>query len=167
MVVGIGGFVETLTMRDTIVQATNAGAAVVLSQPRGLLDIRGCTVLGGIDAHRLEASELLCTGLITVDDLQAGCIRFSAFAAGSQVPRAYRSQTLTDARGLFTSQRFGDAGYAQLSDIAPGSIARGGEDGTEMGAFTTLLNPIKRDSLEAKVDEFLPFGLIPLYITET
>ena len=167
VVVGTGGFVRTLTMRNTIVQATIAGATVVLSQPRGLLDIRGCTVLGGIDAHRLEASELLCTGLITVDDLQAGCIRFSAFAAGSQVPRAYRSQTLTDTRGLFTSLRFGDAGYAQLSDIAPGSISRGGEDGTEMGAFATLLNPIKFDSLKAKVDEFLPFGLIPLYITET
>ena len=167
LVVGTGGFVETITLRDTIVQATNPATTVVLSQPGGLLDIRGCTVLGGIRAHQLEASELLCTGLITVDDLQAGCIRFSAFAADSQVPRAYRSQTVTDTRGLFTSQRFGDAGYAQLSDVAPTSIARGGEDGTEMGAFATLLNPIKLDSLQAKVDEFLPFGLIPIYTTET
>ena len=167
VVVGTGGLVETLTMRNTIVHATNPATTVVLSQPRGLLDIRGCTVLGGINVHQLEASELLCTAPIVVDDLQAGCIRFSAFAAGSQVPRAYHSQAVTDTRGLFTSLRFGDPGYAQLSDVAVSTIARGGEDGTEMGAFTTLLNPIKLDSLRAKVDEFLPFGLIPMFITET
>jgi hypothetical protein len=166
LTVAPGGLVETLTMRNTIVDGTNPAPPVVLSQPRGLLDVRGCTVLGGIHAHQVEASELLCTGLIDVDDLQAGCIRFSAFALGSQVPRAYRCQTLTDTGALFTSVRFGDAGYCQLSDIAPDPIARGGEDGTEIGAFTTLLNPIKLDSLRAKVDEFLPFGLIPMSITE-
>ena len=40
-------------------------------------------------------------------------------------------------------------------------------DGIEIGAFSSLLNPIKLDSLKAKVDEFLPFGLIPHFITET
>jgi hypothetical protein len=173
VIVGTGGLVETLTMRNTIVQAADPATTVALSQPRGLLDIRGCTVLGGINVRQLEASELLCTALIVVDDLQAGCIRFSAFAQDSKdgkdskVPRAYRCQTVTDTGGLFTSLRFGDPGYAQLSDIAPDTIARGGEDGTEMGAFATLLNPVKLDSLRAKVDEFLPFGLIPLFITET
>jgi hypothetical protein len=161
------GFAETMVLRNTIVQATDPATVVVLTQPRGLLEIDGCTVLGGIHAHQLEASELLCTGLIDVDDLQSGCIRFSAFADGSQVPRAYRSLTLTDTRGLFTSTRLGDPGYAQLSEIAPTTISRGGENGTEIGAFTTLLTPVKLDSLRAKVEEFLPFGLIPLFITET
>jgi len=163
-----GGLVEKLTMRSSIVHSTDlVGHPVALSQGKGELDIRGCTVIGGLHAHRIEASELLCTGLITVDDVQAGCIRFSAFPPSSVVPRAYRTQPLTDPRSLFTSLRFGDPGYAQLSSVAPEAIARGGDDGTEIGAFHALLNPIKFDSLRAKVDELLPFGLIPLYLTET
>jgi len=166
--VATNGLVEQLTMRRTIVHTTDPSARpVALSQPRGELDIRGCTVIGRLASHRIEASELLCTGIISIDDVQAGCVRFSAFPAGSVVPRAYRTQTVTDPRSLFTSLRFGDPGYAQLSDVAPESIARGGDDGTEIGAFHALLGPIKLDSLRAKVDEFLPFGLIPLYVTET
>jgi hypothetical protein len=168
VVVAGAGLVERLTVRESILQTTDpVGWPVVLAQPRGELDIRGTTVIGDMAVHRLDASELLCTGTITVDDLQAGCIRFSAFAPGSQVPRAYRTQSVTDARSLFTSTRFGDPGYGQLSDLAPDTILRGGEDGIEIGAFSSLLNPIKLDSLKAKVDEFLPFGLIPHFITET
>jgi hypothetical protein len=167
LVVAGTGLVETLTMRSSIVHTVSSATPVALSQPHGLLDIRNCTVLGRMQVHQLEASALLSTGMITVDDLQSGCIRFSAFPAGSQVPRAYRTQTIGDTRSLFTSSRFGDPGYAQLSDVAPEAIASGGEDGTEIGAFNVLLNPIKLDSLRTKVDEFLPFGLIPMFITET
>ena len=168
IVVSAAGFVETLIVRDSVVHSTDLVAQpLALSLPRGALDIRGSTVIGPLQAHHIEASELLCTGLITVEDLQSGCVRFSAFPAGSQVPRAYRSQTLADARSLFTSTRFGDPGYVQLSDVAPQAILRGGDNGTEIGAFNTLLNPIKLDSLRAKLDEFLPFGLIPLFVTET
>jgi hypothetical protein len=157
-----------MTVRSTIVHSTDPiGHPAALAQPDGELDVRGCTVIGQLQAHRLEASELLCTGLITIDDVQAGCIRFSAFPPGSVVPRAYRTQPLDDARALFNSLRFGDPDYAQLSDVAPEAIARGGDNGTEIGAFHTLLSPIKLDSLRAKVDELLPFGLYPLYLTET
>ena len=163
-----GGLVEKLTLRSTIVHSTDlAGHPVALAQGKGELDIAGCTVIGELRAHRIEATELLCTGVITIDDVQAGCVRFSAYPPGSVVPRAFRTQPLTDPRALFTSLRFGDPGYAQLSSVAPDAIARGGEDGTEIGAFHALLTPIKFDSLRAKVDEFLPFGLIPLYLTET
>jgi hypothetical protein len=162
------GLVEKMTVRSTIVHSTDPiGHPVALAQPDGELDVRGCTVIGQLQAHRLEASELLCTGLITIDDVQAGCIRFSAFPPGSVVPRAYRTQPLDDVRALFNSLRFGDPDYAQLSDVAPEAIARGGDNGTEIGAFHTLLSPIKLDSLRAKVDELLPFGLSPLYLTET
>ena len=167
IVVAAGGLVDTLTMSDSIVHTTKSTTPVAIRQPLGVLDIQRCTVIGRIDVHQIEASEVLCTETITVDDLQSGCIRFSAFAAGSEVPRAYRCVTLDDRRGLFASIRFGDPGYCQLSDVAASTIIRGGEDGTEIGAFNSLLNPIKLDSLRAKVDEFLPFGLIPMFITET
>lgn len=168
VVVTGSGLVERMTIRRSILHTTDPiGQPAALEQSRGALDIRGSTVIGQIRVHQLDASELLCTEAILVDDLQSGCIRFSAFAPGGQVPRAYRTQPVTDARSLFTSTRFGDPGYAQLSDQAPEDILRGGEDGIEIGAFSSLLNPIKLDSLRAKVDEFLPFGLIPHFITET
>lgn len=162
------GFVRTLTVRDSIVHTTDpAGAPVALHQPDGELHIKGCTVIGRLTAHQIEASELLCTGRLTIENVQAGCVRFSAFATGSHVPRAYRSTEIRNPQSLFTSLRFGDAGYGQLADVAPAGLTRGGEDGTEIGAFHRLLTPIKLDSLQAKVAEFLPFGLIPLFTTET
>jgi hypothetical protein len=86
-----------------------------------------------------------------------------------RLPKRYESPLF--APGLpnhfFTSRRFGDAGFAQLSATAPDTIARGAENRGEMGAFNLLLNPVKRDDLETKVLEFMPFGLIPQFIFET
>jgi hypothetical protein len=162
------GFVGHATMTASIIHSTDTTTTpLALSLPDGDLHISGCTVIGGLAAHQIEASELLCTGPITIENVQAGCVRFSGHAPGSRVPRAYRSVEVDNPQSLFTSLRFGDPGYAQLSDIVPATVARGGEDGTEMGAFHHLLNRVKLDSLAAKVAEFLPFGLIPLYTTET
>jgi hypothetical protein len=68
---------------------------------------------------------------------------------------------------FFVSRRFGDPGYAQLSETAPAELVRGAENRSEIGAFNSLLNPIKLDDLKAKVNEFMPFGLIAQYINET
>jgi hypothetical protein len=161
------GFAGRLTVTSSILHAIDPRMPVALRQPDGELTIGGCTVIGQLEARQLDASELLCTGKITVENLQAGCVRFSAFPSASEVPRAYRSAAVTDPQSLFASLRFGDPGYAQLSGTAPAAIAHGGENGTEIGAFHSLLTPIKLDSLQAKVSEFLPFGLIPILITET
>jgi hypothetical protein len=162
------GFVEHAVLTNSIIHTIDRDTTpLALNQPDGELHINGCTVIGGLAAHQIEASELLCTGTITVENVQAGCVRFSGYPPGSQVPRAYRCVELDNPQSLFTSVRFGDPGYLQLSDIAPDAVARGGEDGTEIGAFHHLLNRVKLDSLAAKVAEFLPFGLIPLFTTET
>ena len=58
--------------------------------------------------------------------------------------------------------------YCQSSDGGlVDSMRRGAENGSEIGAFSGLLNPIKLASLQAKVEEYMPFGLIPMYIMET
>jgi hypothetical protein len=36
-----------------------------------------------------------------------------------------------------------------------------------MGAYAAQMNPIKLDSLAAKAGEYMPFGLIPLFVMET
>ena len=47
------------------------------------------------------------------------------------------------------------------------ALRRGAENGSELGAWSASLNPIKEDSLARKVEEYLPFGLAPMFIRET
>jgi len=129
--------------------------------------LRRVTVLGDLDVHRLDASEALVGGLVTVADVQTGCFRFGAANAGSTLPHPYRSTELVDTAPLFHSRSFGDPEYAQISAAGPPVLRSGAENGSEIGAFSGLLGPIKADGLRAKVDEFMPFGLIPVLIAET
>ena len=87
--------------------------------------------------------------------------------AQSRLPKRYESHDFNDSGHFFTSRRFGHPGYAQLSETAPAELFRGAENGSEIGAFSYLMNPIKLDGLQAKVHEYMPFGLIPIFITET
>ena len=160
------GIVENLKVRDSIVDDTDSGqTAIQLAQ--GEVELKGATVFGKVDVNRLWASEALITGLVDVTDTQEGCFRFSAAPEGSRLPRQYESHILNDAVHIFTSRNFGRPGYGQLSKTAPPELYRGAENDSEIGAFSSLINPIKSDSLKAKVDEYMPFGLIPIFIQET
>jgi len=160
------GAVEKLTICDSIVHSTDSTVpAIELNS--GIAMLRRVTVLGEMKLHRLRASEVLAVDLVTVIDTQDGCFRFSAAPPASRAPSPYRSFTLTDDRSLFASRRFGDPGYLQLSAAAPAEIATGAEDGSEMGAFSAQCNPIKLQGLTAKAEEYMPFGLIPLFVTES
>ncbi len=59
----------------------------------------------------------------------------------------------------FTSTRYGDPGYAQLTPQCAPQILRGAEDDSEMGAFHDLFQAQRQDNLNDIQDEFLPFGL--------
>src|SRR5262249_7442517 len=84
----------------------------------------------------------------------------------SRVPHPYESHFLTDTVGLFTSTVFGQPGYAQLAESAPEFLQRGAQNGAEIGAFNFLINPIKFDSLRAKVEESARLGLLPFSLFE-
>jgi hypothetical protein len=166
------GEITTLRLLDSIVQARNPAVKAV-SLPLGTLVTRRTTVLGAghpgplVDVERLDADATLITGLVDVTDTQHGCFRFSAALAGSRLPHPYESQTVRDIPALFTSRDFGRPGYAQLSEAAPPELLRGAEDGSEIGAWSALRNPIKLEGLAHKVEEYQPFGLIPVYLFET
>ncbi len=159
------GLIDRVVARDSILHPPAATPAIALTP--GTVELARATVLGGLDVERLQASEALIVGLVDVTDTHGGCFRFSAAPAGSRLPRPYRSHVITDVPSLFTSRRFGHPGYTQLGAAAPAEIVRGAEDGSEIGVWSHLANPIKLDSFERKVAEYLPFGLIPSFFPET
>jgi hypothetical protein len=101
---------------------------------------------------------------IYAERLQAGCVRFSYVPPGSRLPRLYRCQPaeLEDAtrvRPIFTSLRYGDAGYCQLSQLSAVEIREGADDQAEMGAFHDLYQPQREANLNSSLGEYLRFGL--------
>jgi hypothetical protein len=75
--------------------------------------------------------------------------------------------SLRSLRPAFTSERYGDPGYAQLSQGCAREILIGAEDGAEMGVFNMLQQPQREATLCAVLDEYIPFGLIAgiFYVT--
>jgi hypothetical protein len=192
------GTVSTLTITDSIIQAIPTGQASPASVPYsasmphepadlaislndGDVILSRCTVLGGIAVHRLQASECILHDLVQVDDTQHGCVRFTAWANGSQLPRQYESVKIAPKAPLFSSTEFGNPGYGQLlptvdAAILPASgaalpavptIASGAQNGAEMGAYARDLNPNKVRGLLIKYQEYMPAGLVPVLIDVT
>jgi hypothetical protein len=172
-----GGLVDEIEIRDSIVDATELdvdtnGRRVAIRSGNGIVRLTGVTVFGDIEADILEASDSIVTGQLIVADTQASCFRFSAASEGQpsreRLPRLFHSTIAPDGieATFFTSQRFGDPGYAQVAELVPDFIATGAENGSELGAFSFLLGPIRLASILAKVDEFKPIGVIAQYIVE-
>lgn len=134
------------------------------------------SVLGALAVHRLTASDTIITGFANVDDTQNGCIRFSAYLGGSRVPRQYESVTVGLKAALFTSTDYGSPGYGQLLEAADqaitggpagATISAGADTGSEMGAFSSGLAPIKEQGLLTKYAEYMPLGLTPVIVHVT
>ena len=159
-----------ITICDSVVQSLVA-AEPALRTRIGEVHLERTTVFGDVVVNRLYASEALIQGVVRVTDNQHGCFRFSAAAGGasSRFPPQFESHVFGGGvpNHFFVSRRFGDAGYARLSQTAAEVVVRGAENGSEMGAFSGLLGPVKLDDLRAKVAEFMPFGLIAQYLRET
>ena len=101
---------------------------------------------------------------VNAERLQAGCVRFSYVPPGSRLPRLYRCQpaNIDDAarvQPVFTSLRYGDAGYCQLNQLCAVEIRQGADDQAEMGAFHDLYQPQREANLSSSLDEYLRFGL--------
>lgn len=168
---GTRGTIQKLIIRDSIVHSIDAATSPAIETELRQVELQRVTVFGDVTVNRLFASEALIQGLVKVTDNQHGCFRFSATNDDPQkrLPPQFESHFFASAipNHFFVSRRFGDPGYAQLSETAPESIIRGAENRSEIGAFSRLLNPIKLDDLKAKVNEFMPFALIAQYINET
>lgn len=171
------GNITQLSISDSIIQAFD-DSQQILNLTNGDVHLNRCTLLGNAKVHRLEASECILNGVVQVENPQQGCVRFSAWATGSVLPRRYESVEISSNSPLFTSRVFGHPGYAQLQSGADAailshtgggiaSILEGAEDGSEMGAFAREKNAIKERSLRIKYEEYMPLGLVPVIVYVT
>ena len=165
-IVDLAGNLGSLTVRDSIVQAVRPGVGA-LSVASGDVTLSRSTVLGTAALHRADVSECILSDIVTVDDTQHGCVRFSAWVEGSVLPQTYESVTTPLPARLFVSRDFGQPAFAQLRDTVSDAITAGAEDGSEMGAFAREKTPIKERSLLIKYQEYLPLGLEPLIVHVT
>jgi hypothetical protein len=175
---------RALTIRDSIVQAHPVddeprpaiAADDTGDEPGPPTTLERVTVFGTVHVRELTlASEVIFTAPVTAQRRQVGCVRFSYVADGSETPRRFQCQpdlALADItepdqqerirRRLvptFTSERYGDPGYAQLRLSCALEIRTGAENGSEMGAFSMLMQPQREGNLRTRLEEYLPFGL--------
>lgn len=175
--------VSGLVVSESIV---NGDGNPAISAEFTALDIQRSTVFGEVKALRIDADSSIVTERMEAKRRQIGCVRFSYIAPGSVVPRRYRCQPglaiAERARELglestadlsqrertairlrltpqFTSETYGDPGYAQLSRAAAEELRTGGENGAEMGVFNFLLAPQRETNLRESLPDFLRFGL--------
>lgn len=142
-----------------------ADAAIAMTD--GVTRLERVTVLGRLYVHELEASESILDDFGVAENTQRGCVRFSAWSAGSKLPKRYESVELPARSPVFVSRQFGRAAYGQLAGTAGSTILQGAQNGSEMGAFCTVGNAIKERSLRIKLEEYMPVGLVPLFVYVT
>ena len=154
----------TLVIRDSIVQgnAIPAVAAADDGSPAGDATFERVTVFGTVSVRDLNlASDCIFTDVVTSERLQDGCVRYSYVAPGSKTPRRYECQPArgSNVRPLFTSTRYGDPAYGQLSRLTSEAIRAGASDDAEMGAFHDVFVPQRETNLRVRLHEYLRFGL--------
>lgn len=152
-------------------EANLAYAGVGGQQPGAPLVAVNTTIIGRVHTKTMElaSNTIFFAGSATetlarAEMLQEGCVRFCYVPPGSLLPRQFECQpeTQEDAalvRPVFTSLRYGDAGYCQLSVHCSEKIKSGADDGAEIGAFHDLYQPQRVANLRARLDEFLRFSL--------
>ncbi|MEU4244753.1 hypothetical protein [Actinoplanes sp. NPDC026619] len=170
------GAARTVLNRQLLAEAYPLALAdAAVATAAGTVRLTRCTVLGPAYVHRLECSESILDGVVRVGDAQTGCVRFSGWSRDSALPRRYESVEIAAGAPVMVSRRYGEWGYAQLTDSADTavlggntggrpSLLTGSHDGSEMGVFCRDAAAVKDRSLLIKLQEFLPVGLSPVIV---
>ncbi len=146
------------------------------------------TVLGRVLTHAvLLGEDTIFTGEMRVARRQLGCLRYCSVPVGSRTPRRHRCQpdlmraaavTLAEAQRLteaerdalvaaetlrvepqFDSTRYGTPAYARPALTCAPEIARGANDGGEIGVYHDLFQPQREGAVRRALDEFTPAGM--------
>ncbi|MFL6257912.1 MAG: hypothetical protein ACJ74T_23125, partial [Pyrinomonadaceae bacterium] len=172
----------SVRVRNSIIDSTSElgvayAAPGTAIKAGGSLRVENSTVVGKVFTTVLELASNsiflarlrpsdgpLWRGPVQAEQRQKGCARFSYLPPSSRVPRRYRCQPEAGAdetriRPTFSSLRYGDPDYCQLSSRCPRELGRGADDESEMGVFHNLFQPQRESHLRARLDEYLRFGL--------
>ncbi len=170
---------QAVSITRSIIDATGenevAYAALDGTSAGRRLHIENSTVIGKVHTAQLEyASNTIFLSRLAEKDTwpapvlstrkQEGCVRFSYVPLDARVPGRYHCQPSSSDNALrvrpqFTSHRYGEPGYCQLSLRCANEIRRGADDEAEMGAFHDLHQPQRETNLRVRLDEYLRFGL--------
>jgi hypothetical protein len=137
--------------------------------PGPALTTNRCTLLGAVHVESADVSDTIITGSLLADRRQAGCIRYSYVGAGSQTPRQFRciSGEPGAPQPEFVSLRFGHPGLAQQTPGCPAEIAQGAEDGSEMGAFSSVRQPQRLAAVASVLAEFVRVAAVSGIVLES
>ena len=165
----------TNSILDATAESSVAYAAPDNQGPGGALRVENSTIVGKIHTRLMElASNTIFLADLAEGDLweapihcqrlQQGCVRFSYLPLASRAPRRHRCRPEHEdeavrVRPQFSSLRYGEAGYCQLSPLCAGEIRQGADDEAEMGAFHDLYQPQRESNLRVHLEEYLRFGL--------
>jgi hypothetical protein len=177
-----------ILISDSIVDATKPSKEAIgapgYAVAHVVLTILRTTVFGIVDVHAVQLAEnCIFTDCINVARRQLGCVRFSYVQPHCRTPRRYRcqpdlvSQAVVDevndvskrpgliasdrlrVRPQFTSNRYGNPGYAQLAITCAREVCQGADDESEMGAFHNLFKAQREANLRQRLEEFTPAGM--------
>jgi Phage tail protein (Tail_P2_I) len=157
------GFVDAPTGLFAIAAATDPANTWGAS-----LDFDGLTCFGPVRVAAVGGFGGIFTQRFAVLDNQRGCVKWSAFSGDAdRLPPNHFCVRATDARIVFTSERFNDPGYAQLARETDRRVRELGPDDDAMGAFGCLLEAHKWTNLHVRLREFMPVGVRPLVVPVT
>ncbi len=161
-------------------------SGIALNAAEAVAQVERSTILGKSVLMGIYASDSIFTDEVAAKQKNIGCIRFCYLPAGSRTPRRFcclpdlameeeaRRQKLLSSKDLskracqsveaktrptFTSLRYGDPGYCQLSLNTAQKVRRGAENGSEMGAFNSLQHHQRRANLRTALEEYMRFGM--------
>ena len=165
----------TNSIVDATAESGVAYAAPDNEGPGGALRVENSTIVGKVHTGLMElaSNTILLAGLAEGDvweapvhcrRLQQGCVRFSYLPLASHAPRLHRCRPEDEdeavrVRPQFSSLRYGDPGYCQLSPLCAAEIRQGADDEAEIGAFHDLYQPQRESNLRVHLEEYLRFGL--------
>lgn len=160
---------------DALDEANVAFAAADGRDAGGSVQAVNASIVGKVHAEAmpLVSNSILLAALAAGDGwtfpvhcerTQEGCVRYSFVPPGARVPRRFECHPRDEAAAAgvapqFTSARFGDPGYMQLSLRTPLDVRAGADDEAEMGAFHDLFQPQREANVRVRLDEYLRFSL--------
>ncbi len=149
----------------------------------GWVEMEYCTVLAAAAFGRLNASECIFAGPLSVTTPGVSCVRFSRVPPDTppELARRFGATTNTDDAPVFQEflfceadgtrlarrpAQFGEPGGGVLHAATPESVRLGAEDGGEMGLYHAQAYALRMKAVLDKIEDFVPVGVSAVLIAD-